>query len=70
MDLAFSADGQLLASASEDHTIYLWQLPEGNPLLILTGHTGAVNNVSFSSNDEYLVSGSEDGTIRIWSAIE
>src|SRR5262249_3856515 len=44
--LALSADGQTLASASEDETIRLWD-NAGEPLYVLKGHEGAVTGVAF-----------------------
>ncbi|AFY91095.1 WD-40 repeat-containing protein (plasmid) [Chroococcidiopsis thermalis PCC 7203] len=65
--LAFSLDGQLLASGSEDRTIRLWNAHDGTCLMVLQGHTGGVTSVSFSPNGQILASASEDSSIRLWS---
>ncbi|NJL88599.1 MAG: hypothetical protein HC916_01475 [Coleofasciculaceae cyanobacterium SM2_1_6] len=63
--VAFSPDGQAIASASRDKTIKLWS-PAGENLATLTGHTDGVTGLSFSADGQLLVSASWDGTVRIW----
>lgn len=64
--ISFSADGKMLASASWDSTIRLWDVATGALRKTLKGHTGQVTGVSFSSDGETLVSGSADGTVLLW----
>ena len=64
--VAFSPDGQTLASGSYDNTIRLWDVATGESLKILTGHTYEVNSVSFSPEGQTLASGSGDNTVRLW----
>ncbi len=64
--LAFSPQGQILASGSYDSTVRLWRVPDGTPLHTLEGHTGSVHAVAFSPDGTLLASGSEDGTVRLW----
>ena len=63
--LSFSPDGQVIASASQDGKIRLWNL-NGKMLKILNGHEDVVNGISFSPNGELIVSASGDGTVRFW----
>ena len=65
--VALSADGQTLASGSEDRTIKLWNSETGQVNRTLTGHTASVRSVSLSPDGQTLASGSSDNTIKLWN---
>ena len=67
--VAFSPDGSLLASASDDGTVKLWHADTGQELQKLEGHTDAVGAVAFSPNGSLLVSASGDRTVRLWNPV-
>jgi WD40 repeat protein len=66
LSVAFSPDGQALASGSLDNTIRLWDAASGALLRTLKGHTYTVRSVAFSPDGRALASGSWDGTVRLW----
>ena len=66
--LAFSIDGMLLASASYDHNVSLWDVRTGQRKATLKGHAHWVECVSFSNDGTLLASASLDGTIKLWDA--
>ncbi|XP_046480875.1 notchless protein homolog 1 [Neodiprion pinetum] len=66
-DVKFSPDGRLLASASFDKSIKLWEGSSGKYITSLRGHVQAVYSVSWSADSRLLVSGSADSTLKVWS---
>jgi WD40 repeat protein len=65
--LAFSPDGQTLASGHAEAKIRLWQLNGGKLRQTLKGHGWDVNSLAFSRDGRFLVSGGLDGAIKIWN---
>jgi WD40 repeat protein len=66
MQVAFSKDGDTLATGSYDHTVRLWRAADGALLKILYGHGDYVTDLAFSPSGELLASGSYDGTVILW----
>ncbi|KAK1317660.1 Protein SPA1-RELATED 3 [Acorus calamus] len=60
----------LLASASFDSTVKLWNVEHGVQVHSLEAHRQPVYAIAFSPNGEYLASGSLDQCIHIWSVKE
>jgi tetratricopeptide (TPR) repeat protein len=64
--VAFSPDGQRLASASEDKTVKVWDMKTKQELRALAAHTGTVASVVFSPIGPRLASASHDSTVKLW----
>ncbi|RHZ59243.1 uncharacterized protein CDV56_102161 [Aspergillus thermomutatus] len=67
-DLAFLADGGVLASASVDCTLRLWNTELGHCLHVLKGHTSSISRIVTTHNRLILASLSVDRNIRLWNA--
>ncbi|MER5749146.1 AAA family ATPase [Streptomyces sp. NPDC002088] len=71
---SFSPSGKVLATASYDRTVRLWDVadpshpvPLGKPL---TGHTSWVSSAVFSPDGHTLASAGDDGTVRLWNVTD
>ena len=65
--VAFSGDGQIVASSGWDRTVRLWRAGDGSLARTLDGHTHDVNSVAIAADNQTIVSGSSDGTVRLWA---
>ncbi|MGF1537322.1 MAG: protein kinase [Elainellaceae cyanobacterium] len=65
-DLALSVDQSLLASASNDQTVKLWDLEQGQELRSLPSPGNRVQAVTFSPDGKLLISGGSGGVISVW----
>ena len=64
--LAFSGNGDLLASGSADKTIVLWDPTTGEIRGRFGRHRGAIMSLALSQDGSRLVSAAADRTIRLW----
>ena len=62
----YSPDGKIIATASDDGVIALWDAKKGLALRQWKGHSGAIQSISFSPDGKYLATLSEDGFSKVW----
>ncbi|CAN1213328.1 Anaphase-promoting complex subunit 4 WD40 domain-containing protein [Tumidithrix helvetica PCC 7403] len=64
-DVAIAPDGKLIATASVDGRVQLWQ-PDGKHIKDLLGHRGSVNSIKFNRDGTLIATASSDRTIKLW----
>lgn len=64
--VAWSPDGELIATASEDRTAKIWQR-NGELVTTLQGHKGTIWAVDWSFDGNLIATASDDNTVKIWN---
>jgi eukaryotic-like serine/threonine-protein kinase len=68
-DLAWSADGRLLAAGCDDRNVYVWDTADWRQQAVLEGHQKQAFRLAFSPVGELLATASWDGTTRLWDPV-
>jgi WD40 repeat protein len=66
LDLSWSPDGRMFASAHRDGTVRTWDAATGQPVRTFRGHRGSVARVVWSPNGRALASGGQDASVKVW----
>lgn len=67
LSVAFSPNGQLLATCDTDCNVRVWEVKSGKLLLICQGHTNWVRFVAFSPDSKTLASCGADCVVKLWN---
>ncbi|KAK2188503.1 hypothetical protein NP493_130g01036 [Ridgeia piscesae] len=62
--LAYSPDGQYVATGSDDSKVKVWNTLSGFCFVTFSEHTAGVTGVTFNQNGQVVISASLDGTVR------
>ncbi len=65
-DVCFSPSGHALASASDDHTIRIWEPTVRGHSIVIKAHSGPVTSVCYSTDGKLLLSASHDKTCKVF----
>jgi WD40 repeat protein len=66
MQVAFTPDSALLASASDDNTAKIWDVATGSELRTFSGFSNYVCCVAISPDGQLLATGDISGEIKLW----
>jgi WD40 repeat protein len=66
--VSWSPDGQYVTSASDDHTVDVWEATTGRHILTYDGHGDEVLFVAWSPDGVAIASGGRDETVQVWEA--
>ncbi|MFO0845903.1 MAG: WD40 repeat domain-containing protein [Gemmataceae bacterium] len=68
-EVAFSPDGKLIATGSQDKVAQIWHAEDGRPLTSPLPHNSGILHLQFSPDGRYLLTGTVDGSALLWDVV-
>jgi WD40 repeat protein len=67
--IAWSPNGQKIASASDDNTVLVWTAQQDDGQVVKYNHQSGqnINALSWEANSQLIASGGRDHTVRLWN---
>lgn len=65
--VAFSPDGETLATGGRDHAVRMWDVETSENTAILAGHSDWISSVVYSPDGTVIASGGRDTNIWLWN---
>jgi len=65
-DVAVAPTGNVIVSASDDHTVRIWNNSVEGHSQIIKSHSAPVKTVSLSQDGSLILSGSDDKTLKCY----
>lgn len=65
-EVLYSADGQHIYTAGEDHVIKVWEVNSGIDIRTFSGHQAGVRSMALSADGRQLISGDASGKVLVW----
>lgn len=65
--IAFSSDGNLMATGGDDRTVIISETAKGKARRTLKGHDLTVTSLAFSPDGSILASGSGNASVVLWN---
>jgi WD40 repeat protein len=67
MGLAWSRDGQTIATGTRDGIVRLFDAATGKEKHVLRGHKDGVRSIVYSPDSRYVCTGGYDGLVKVWN---
>lgn len=63
-------NSQLVASASADATVKIWDMNDGQCKATLSGHKEGICDLAWTATGNYICSASDDHTLKLWVILQ